>query len=257
MHWMCLIKSNSCSEAILYFKTKENLWNMSSFILDWRWKALIPQEFFCLYSWMWVVKQEHNTAQFNTKIVVSKTLTEDLSRFWGICSPVLRSLSGSVGKELPLCCGSFEILGALCERLWICVAKVQPRQKPGKSLVFLQSSAKPPLIKDFAQPFVWVILSMETVFVEIGQEMAGWEGMLLSSEIPSNLVCCHNLFQTFCHGTAMVKISQVTSKGSTLSPGLRAAMSCVNTVVSVAWTQPIHTMPLVSHKWCQCEKKNG
>lgn len=109
MHWMCLIKSNSCSEAILYFKTKENLWNMSSFILDWRWKALIPQEIFCLYSWMWVVKQEHNTAQFNTKIVVSKTLTEDLSGFWGICSPVLRSLSGSVGKELPPCCrGTYE-----------------------------------------------------------------------------------------------------------------------------------------------------
>lgn len=37
----------------------------------------------CLYSWMWVVKQEYNTAQFNTKIVVSKILMEDLSLFWG------------------------------------------------------------------------------------------------------------------------------------------------------------------------------
>lgn len=63
------------------------------------------------------MKQEHNTAQFNTKIVLSKTLMEDLSPCGGISSPVLRSLSGSVGKELPPCHGSFEILGALCGRL--------------------------------------------------------------------------------------------------------------------------------------------
>lgn len=127
---MCLIKFNSCSEAILYFKTSRLLLQGKSlkyefFQLTLKMEGTDPTNVcVCLYSWMWVVKQEHNTAQFNTKIVVSKTLMEDLSPFWEIYSSVLRSLSGSVGKELPPCHGSFEIVRALCGRLGICPAKV-------------------------------------------------------------------------------------------------------------------------------------
>lgn len=42
-------------------------------------------------------------------------------------------------------------------------------------------------------------LGIKKLLVEIGQEYAGREGMLQSTEILSDLVCCLHLFQTFCH----------------------------------------------------------